>query len=165
VGIVGQPFGTNVHTAVWTAGRAAAGPLAGAEVGTYALGTGSRQRSKYCVCTRLAALAESSVSASDRSAVGTTDTPAADRLESSQSCLSLSALARHSGRRAPQGMASISPMGCRQARQGISSISRRRSYTDRCRRGDDGSWMAKRGLVGWRGSTQVRGTAGSWHAS
>jgi hypothetical protein len=63
VGIVGQPFGTNVHTAVWTAGRAAAGPLAGAEVGTYALGTGSRQRSKYCVCARLAALAESSVSA------------------------------------------------------------------------------------------------------
>jgi len=33
---------------------------------------------------------------SDRSAVGTTDTPAADRLESSQSCRSLSALARHS---------------------------------------------------------------------
>ena len=63
MGIVGQPFGTNVHTAVWTAGRAAAGPLAGAEVGTYALGTGSRQRSKYCVCARLVALAESSVSA------------------------------------------------------------------------------------------------------
>lgn len=63
VGIVGQPFGTDVHTAVWTAGRAAAGPLAGAEVGTYALGTGSRQRSKYCVCARLAALAKSSVSA------------------------------------------------------------------------------------------------------